>query len=535
MLMIDFITRGAAMKRFDLHGVDFTHELDGFEFPATFDFGVSSSGYQSEGGYNTPDGPKNNWHWAEWRGEKERTGDAARFWELYGEDFDRARWIGANAFRLGIEWARLQPSVDPAQTVAPPFSEEAARDYAKIMAACFEREMFPAVTLYHWTHPLWAGLELWLDWPRASELFGAYVAFAVERINHYLVEEFNRPPIPYFITMNEPINVPMAGYLLGVFPREKKGRRNAAICYANILKAHALCYRTVHRIYREHGWAAPTVTMNSWCGAAYSFDKFSQDVMLARQNGIARDAVFAHLHQQQRRFAEHTREVPYHRGPRGFKRLLDRFIDQVMWRKLSEPLVAELVEYLYAGDASRLLDAVSFDLYDPFMGNNFDFTWPSLVTVRSRPDQWNINPGALRPMLSSYRWTAGDLPIDLLEHGMCHRAHGGRVEPHPNGVTRDLELKLIMLEVVRALREGQPLRSFYYWSLTDNYEWGSYEPRFGLFGVDYENGARRLSTDINGVNAAGCYRLFIEAFRAKDTQALREAFTAETYPEYAGA
>jgi beta-glucosidase len=30
-----------------------------------------------------------------------------------------------------------------------------------------------------------------------------------------------------------------------------------------------------------------------------------------------------------------------------------------------------------------------------------------------------------------------------------------------------------------------------YWSLLDNYEWGSYMPRFGLVDVDRENGFKR--------------------------------------------
>jgi hypothetical protein len=66
----------------------------------------------------------------------------------------------------------------------------------------------------------------------------------------------------------------------------------------------------------------------------------------------------------------------------------------------------------------------------------------------------------------------------------------------------------------------------------DNYEWGSFEPRFGVFGLDYARGARRLNTDIAGVNAAGAFRLFVEAFRARDVNLLHEAFRAQTYPVY---
>jgi len=42
-----------------------------------------------------------------------------------------------------------------------------------------------------------------------------------------------------------------------------------------------------------------------------------------------------------------------------------------------------------------------------------------------------------------------------------------------------------MGEVLNAIEEGIPIIGYTAWSLLDNYEWGSFEPRFGLFYVDY--------------------------------------------------
>ena len=41
-----------------------------------------------------------------------------------------------------------------------------------------------------------------------------------------------------------------------------------------------------------------------------------------------------------------------------------------------------------------------------------------------------------------------------------------------------------MYWVQRAVADGAPVTGYMYWSLTDNYEWGSYAPRFGLYTVD---------------------------------------------------
>ena len=45
--------------------------------------------------------------------------------------------------------------------------------------------------------------------------------------------------------------------------------------------------------------------------------------------------------------------------------------------------------------------------------------------------------------------------------------------------------------VADAVAAGVPVRAYLHWSLVDNYEWGTYEPRFGLFGLDRSDPARR--------------------------------------------
>ena len=75
-----------------------------------FLWGVATSAYQAEGGYNGPGQPQTNWAAAEARGDVASTGRAADFWNRYEEDFARCRALGLNAFRLGLEWSR-----DPAR------------------------------------------------------------------------------------------------------------------------------------------------------------------------------------------------------------------------------------------------------------------------------------------------------------------------------------------------------------------------------------------------------------------------------------
>ena len=55
---------------------------------------------------------------------------------------------------------------------------------------------------------------------------------------------------------------------------------------------------------------------------------------------------------------------------------------------------------------------------------------------------------------------------------------------------------------------GSPVTAYLHWSLVDNYEWGSYEPRFGIFGMDRSDpsgAVRWLDTDAAGDDAAGAF------------------------------
>ena len=57
---------------------------------------------------------------------------------------------------------------------------------------------------------------------------------------------------------------------------------------------------------------------------------------------------------------------------------------------------------------------------------------------------------------------------------------------------RIVYLALYLSAVHDALRRGIDLRGYLCWSLMDNYEWGSFKPRFGLVNVDFTTFERTL-------------------------------------------
>ena len=61
-----------------------------------------------------------------------------------------------------------------------------------------------------------------------------------------------------------------------------------------------------------------------------------------------------------------------------------------------------------------------------------------------------------------------------------------------NGTCRDdddfrlVYLALHFSAIKEAIDKGADIPAYFYWSLMDNYEWGSFVPRFGLIDVDFK-------------------------------------------------
>ena len=107
----------------------------------------------------------------------------------------------------------------------------------------------------------------------------------------------------------------------------------------------------------------------------------------------------------------------------------------------------------------------------------------NLSTINAGTGQpWKADPEpeGLYYVLKSYQRRFPDLPMYVVENGMS--TDDGK--PRPDGYTRSDHLKDHVYWMQRALADGVKVIGYNYWSITDNYEWGSYEPRFGLYTVN---------------------------------------------------
>ncbi len=477
-----------------------------------FLFGVATAGYQVEGGFNGAGEPANNWLAWEQVGRVEPSGGAVGFWDRPEEALDRAAALGCTTFRFGVEWARVVPrdgAVDRA----------ALDGYVAIARGCRERGLEPMVTLHHFTHPAWLGVDFWLR-PDAPERFGRWAELALDAL---------ADDVRLWVTINEPNALAIGSWLLGMFPPGRIGALgDVAVAADHLLTAHVLGYEVIH-----HRRPDAVVTTNTVALSVYDLDRLHTDLLLARSAGIGRGDLDRWIDERRRQhdsllpagsIAERAaRAVFAARSPYGggAARRRER-------RGEESRRTRRAVDAVYESGAVRTLDVLGVDFYAPGVAAHVLAPGHRTAGGRtSRPTRplWDDppDPPGLARWLSVSHALAPDLPVWVVENGLCNRVRDGRSLSRVDGWNRPRYLREHLAAVADAIDGGTPVTGYLHWSLVDNYEWGSYEPRFGLFGVDRDRGAdgyQWLETDSMGLDAAGAYRELVTRLRSGDRSVL---------------
>ncbi|MCM1981700.1 family 1 glycosylhydrolase [Lyngbya confervoides] len=495
-----------------------------------FYWGVSTSGYQSEGGYNQPGQPQNNWSQAERSGQVAVTGKAAEFWQRYAKDFATCQHLGVTAFRMSLEWARIQPASDPQIRTAPAFDFQAMDDYALRIAACQKAGLEPIVTLQHFTHPLWLGVDAWLK----EETLGAYLTYvetAVSHINHRLVTIHQTRPIRWFLTINEPNILVINTYLNGTFPSDQGISLNRAmVAFDHLLAAHIQAYDRIHQIYATQGWDSPMVSLNTYCSDLYWSEKLVWDLLnLASQPVPAQQLPHYFRHRAEsfetalRQFnLPFRRDLPYRVG-----RLFRQIVHWMGERYLGPQSFQTTLRAVANCQGDRLFDYLALDYYDPFLAHSVrlpsfadlesdvpDFRGWVMSSMQTKWWDWRSLPEGLYCFCRYYSQEYSGTPILIAENGMALR----RTEDNKTATTRRDQLRRSqflrehLAQVQRLKTAGIPLVGYCHWSFTDNYEWGSFTPRFGLFSLDFERGCDRREADHLGDRPAQTYAQLIAQY-----------------------
>jgi beta-glucosidase/6-phospho-beta-glucosidase/beta-galactosidase len=264
----------------------------------------------------------------------------------------------------------------------------------------------------------------------------------------------------------------------------------------------------------------------------YWLDKAFTDLICAAERGVPRPNVKKYIHGKIEEFADAFRaaRIPLHKDlPYYFGALAKRLSNSAGYHWFEPEYFSAALDAVYRSPRARLFDYIGLDYYDPFAAHIFRLpVWRDhefknksfhswvMNSVTSKWWDWRVLPRGLHFFCKYYSQDFGNRPVLIAENGMAQRRRWNNEHTRRRDrLTRSQFLRLHVHEVSKILDDDVPLIGYLHWSLFDNYEWGSYTPRFGLFSLDYTRGAERLVEDHTGDHPSETYAQLIREARAK--------------------
>lgn len=446
---------------------------------------------------------------------------------------DLAKSLGLNAFRMGIEWARIQPTYVERPTAPPAWDMAAVDRYAEIISMVIEAGMEPIVTLFHFMLPAWCGEYFWLSQGMAC-CYVDWAARAVEEVNRRVVDRSGRP-VTFWITMNEPNIYALIGLTPLGHPKGFNALASAHVWRDNLMLAHTLLYDRIYDIHEANGWEKPTVTFNTACNAFYEIDRALYDLMRARSLGVPREGLREYFAERKRKWDSDFEAIAAWRWEGKTAQMAMFKAMRALVGRVFDPLrMTAALDAIYASKRTGKLDCLGLDIYDPFIGvpelKVPDMRMVKLRRVALMPEWWEytIEPEQFRGVLEAHAALNPDgLPIYIIETGIGHyQEKHGQAEPRPDGQGRIDFLRYSIGETMRAIALGLPVKGYLYWTLVDNYEWGSFKIRLGLYDFDHSTGTIKELSGL-GEPAGETYKEIVAALRGRDPARIRAALGLE--------
>jgi beta-glucosidase len=197
------------------------------KFPKGFLWGTATSAHQVEG---------NNFNSDWWKFEEQNkilfsSGKACDSYNRFKDDHDLIEKMNNNAYRLSIEWAKIEPEKGK-------FDHEVMKHYVAVLSDLKKRNIKVMLTLHHFSNPFWFFEKKGWTNPFAVYYFKRYVNFVVDNLGGL---------VDLWITINEPGVYTDMGYDKGLWPPMEMNYLKAFFCYINMAIAHRISYALIKR------------------------------------------------------------------------------------------------------------------------------------------------------------------------------------------------------------------------------------------------------------------------------------------------
>lgn len=404
-------------------------EITNVSFPQQFIWGAGTSALQVEGNCTNT-----SWATAEQTGAFEScAGIACDHWNRYKEDIQLLASIGLTAYRFSVEWSKIEPHKGI-------FDEEALQHYQDVVDTLVGHGIKPIITLHHYTDPRWFADEGGFEQPENIHYFVAFARKVIDRLQPHGVY--------LWLTFNSPDGYAARGYLQATQPPFKRSMALMAEVYKNVLEAHVLTYRTIKPLYGQQ----ITIGIMKNILQLDPYNAYNPLDLLACNIGTdLTDTSFFTF------FTQGTFNI------------------WIPW----------LVNCSHTNrDAIGALDCIGLNYYSHSYMRTFKPTAGADEEKTDNPNYVVYPEGMYRALMTVNDKIAQPLgiPIYVTENGIATTSDE----------QRDRFLKRYIYAIYRAMQEGVPVKGYLYWSLLDNYEWGSYTKKYGLYAVDFLSQKRTL-------------------------------------------
>ena len=408
---------------------------DQIHFPANFLLGVGTSAYQVEGNCTNTD-------WYDWEHAQDELGNprvqepsgiACDHWNRYKEDIQLIKALGVNTYRFSIDWGKVEPEEGI-------FDETALEHYKAVCEELVRNDIKPCITLFHYALPRWFSHLGGFESAENSAYFVRFATKVFERLHPY---------VHLWFTFNSPCSSASKSYLLGERPPGVKNMQRMAEVYKNILQTHVRTYQAlktlpggkearigiIKNIYQLDPW-------NSWNPA---------DLLAC---SMAKSLI----------------DDPYY-----------SFFTTGRF-KIHIPFKAYVVHENI--DAPQSLDFIGLNYYGHGYMKNFARLTPPDEIRTDNPNYTLYPEGLYRAVQELSEKIARPLgiPIYITENGIATQ----------EATIREQFLRTYLYALSQTIADGYPVRGYIHWSLMDNYEWGTYAIRYGLYHVDFTTQERYL-------------------------------------------
>ncbi|MBU3142008.1 GH1 family beta-glucosidase [Clostridium sp. CF012] len=426
------------------------------KFKNDFIFGTATAAYQIEGGFNEGGRTPSIWDTFSKTEKKTycgHTGDiACDHYHRFKEDVKILKEIGVDSYRLSISWPRIFPSKGE-------YNPEGIKFYKDIIRELKEKEIIPALTLYHWDLPQWA-----------QDLGGWENRECVYWFQDYCIKVFEElgKEVSLWITHNEPFCASLLGNYIGIHAPGNKDLKKALRVSHHLLLSHG----QVVRAFRKFQFANSSIGITLNLTPAYEASKKEEDIVATKiSDGFVN-----------RWFLDPVLKGSYPK-------------DMI---ELYEGMVGQL-DFILEGD----LDIISTDM--DFLGINYyssgkieycadsELKFKGIDGGKEKTAMgWEICPDSLYELLIRIKVEFTRLPLYITENGAAFEDKVTE-DNKVHDIDRINFIKAHLEVIQRFIEVGGNFKGYYLWSFMDNFEWAyGYSKRFGMVYVDYDTQERIL-------------------------------------------